>query len=294
MPLLSMLVLVLAAASASAQSSITPLLWKVTSPQGAVYLYGTVHVGAPDFYPLPKEVESAFNNSRVVALEADPSNQANLTSALAKAGYSAGQSIEQFIAPDLVDDLKRTLPALGVPFDSARRMKPYLLSMVMTVIELGRMGYDAQMGIDMHLAQRAKREGKALIELESMAAQLTLFDALAPDQQESMLRTTLQSMRTKELQTNLAQLIAAWRAGDEIRLMELVEHDMRDFAPSFRDEFKWVFYDKRNQEMANRIVAFLNDAQGPHFVAVGAGHLPGDTGIVALLRKQGYEITRVR
>src|SRR5712664_3936084 len=66
-------------------------LWEVTSLTNRAYLYGTVHAGKKEWYPLPKEVEDAFNDSKVLVVEADVSN----TAAMAKYGSSA-----TYTAPD--------------------------------------------------------------------------------------------------------------------------------------------------------------------------------------------------
>lgn len=271
-----------------------PLLWLATSATNVVYLYGTIHVGNSTFYPLHPSVEEAFERSPIVALEADPTNQADLAAALSRAGYRAPDRIEAHISAALAADLRGTLPGLGFPLEAARMMKPYLLSMALSMRELSKMGYDAQYGLDFHFAQRAQRDGKKLLELESMRGQLELFDSLPADMQEAMLRATLNAIRTGTLRRDLADLIAAWQAGDTGQLLEIMDRDTRDLPPAARDTFKRTFFDARNQAMAARIAEFLQSGRQPHFVAIGAGHLPGETGIVSLLRGMGFAVSRVK
>lgn len=291
---LSLLLLIALPATTLAQAGSQPLLWKATSATNVVWLYGTIHVGNKAFYPLHPNVEEAFDRARVVALEADPTNQSDLADALARAGYRPPDRIDNHISPDLVRDLRAALPGLGLPLEAARMMKPYLLSMALSMRELSKMGYDAQYGLEVHFAQRTLRHGKKLLELESMRGQLELFDALAPDMQEAMLRSTLDAIRSGSLRRDLTDLIAAWRAGDEAGLMEMIERDSRDLPAAVRDEYRRIFYDRRNEAMAARIAAFLESSRDAHFVAVGAGHLPGDSGIIALLRNKGFAVSRVK
>lgn len=279
---------------ALAQAGSQPLLWKATSATNVVWLYGTIHVGNKSFYPLHPSVEEAFQRARVVALEADPTNQSDLAEALARAGYRPPDRIDDHISADLLRDLRSVLPGVGIPLEAARMMKPYLLSMALSMRELSRMGYDAQWGLEIHLAQRSSQQGKSLLELESMRAQLDLFDALPADTQEAMLRSTLDAIRSGSIRRDLHDLITAWKAGDEHGLMAIMDRDTRDLPPAVRDEYRRVFYDNRNEAMAGRIAQILESGRDPHFVAVGAGHLPGDTGIVALLRKKGFAVSRVK
>ncbi len=279
---------------ACAQVGSQPLLWKATSANNVVYLYGTIHIGSRAFYPLHPAVEQAFAQSKVVALEADPTNQTNIAAALAQAGYRPPDRIEHHISPQLASALSRSLPALGLPMEAARLMKPYLLSMVLSMMEVGKLGYDVRLGLDIHFARRTQRDGKKLVELESMEVQLALFDALSPEVQEAMLKSTLESIASGSMARDLTDLIGAWKAGDEARLLESMNRDTRDLPAPAREEMMRIFYSSRNEAMAEKISDMLLTGSEPHFVAVGAGHLPGDTGIVAQLRKKGFEVMRLR
>ncbi len=279
---------------ACAQVGSQPLLWKAVSATNIVYLYGTIHVGNRAFYPLHPAVEQAFAQSKVVALEADPTDQTNLAAALAQAGYRPPDRIENHVSPQLARTLSKSLPALGLPMEAARLMKPYLLSMVLSIMEVAKLGYDAQLGLDIHFAQRTQRDGKKLVELESIAAQLALFDALSPEVQETMLKSTLETIASGAMARDLTDLIDAWKTGDERRLLEVMNRDTRDLPAAAREEMIRVFYRNRNEAMTEKITEMLLSSSEPHFVAVGAGHLPGETGIVALLRKKGFEVSRLR
>ncbi len=279
---------------AGAQVGSQPLLWKATSANNIVYLYGTIHVGSRAFFPLHPAVEQAFAQSKVVALEADPTNQTNIAAALTQAGYRPPDRIENHISAQLASALSKSLPSLGLPMEAARLMKPYLLSMALSMMEVGKLGYDVRLGLDIHFAQRTQRDGKKLVELESMAAQLALFDALSSEVQEAMLKSTLEGVTSGSMARDLTDLIGAWKTGDETRLLEAMNRDTRDLPAAAREELVRIFYRNRNEAMTEKISDMLLTGSEPHFVAVGAGHLPGDMGIVALLRKKGFEVSRLQ
>ena len=84
---------------ACAQSGSTPLIWEVRSPTNTVYLFGTIHVGARKMYPLSPAVEQAYAASHVLALEADPTDQAAALAARPALGvHAAGQSGQSHLA----------------------------------------------------------------------------------------------------------------------------------------------------------------------------------------------------
>ena len=276
---------------AYAQGS-TPLIWEVRSPTTIVYLFGTIHVGARKMYPLGPVVEQAYAASRLLALEADPTDQAVALAAVQHSAYTPPDNLARHISPALMEDVKKAAPALGLPIEYARSMRPQLLSMTMAMMEIGREGYDPGLGLDMHFARRAKQDGKPIIELESIAGQLALLDSFSPELQEAMLRTTVDSIGDGSLANDLRDLVSAWTSGDATGLEAQLDKETEGLSPAQVAEMRERLYDARNREMTDKIVAMLvgNDAV---FVAVGAGHLLGATGIVELLRQKGYAVKRL-
>ena len=277
---------------AYAQGGSTPLIWEVRSPTTTVYLFGTIHVGARKMYPLSPAVEHAYAASRLLALEADPTDQAVALAAIQHSAYAPPDNLAKHISPALMEDVKKAAPALGLPIEYARAMRPHLLSMTMAMMEIGREGYDPSLGLDMHFARRAKQEGKSIIELESIPGQLALLDSFSPDLQEAMLRATVDSIGDGSLANDLRDLVSAWTTGDANGLATQLDKETEGLSPAQVAEMRERLYDARNREMADKIVAMLagNDTV---FVAVGAGHLLGSAGFVELLRQKGYALKRL-
>jgi len=289
------LALALAALSpllALAQSGSTPLLYEVRSATNTVYLFGTIHVGARRLYPLSAQVEQAFARARVLALEADPADTNDATAAMQQGMYAAPDSLAAHISPQLYAQLEAVLPRVGLPIEFARAMKPYLLAMSIAMMEVQRLGYDPALGLDAHFATRAHAEGKPIVELESMAQQMALFADLSPGIQEEMLHLAVDGVVSGGTATEVADLVKAWSTGDVDGIASSVLEELADLSPPAAEALRERLYDRRNIAMAEKVTAMLAGSE-PHFVAIGAGHLVGPTGLPELLRKQGFVVKRL-
>jgi len=289
------LALALAALSpllALAQAGSTPLLYEVRSASNTVYLFGTIHVGARRLYPLSKPVEEAFASARVLALEADPADPNDAAAAMKQGMYAAPDTLADHVSPELFAQLQAVLPRVGLPIEFARAMKPYLLAMTIAMMEVQRLGYDPALGLDVHFATRARSQGKPIVELESMAEQMALFAGLSPDIQEAMLQQALDGVANGQIGAEVAELVKAWAAGDVNGIERSVLEELEDLPPPAAQALRERLYERRNVEMAQKVSAMLAGSE-PHFVAIGAGHLVGPTGLPELLRKQGFTVRRL-
>jgi hypothetical protein len=291
----AVLALALAALSpllAFAQAGSTPLLYEVRSPTNTVYLFGTIHVGARALYPLSAQVEASFARAQVLALEADPTEDASATAAMALGMYTPPDTLADHISAELYAQVQAVLPQVGLPIEFARGMKPYLLAMTIAILEIQRLGYDPALGLDAHFARRARAESKPIVQLESMEQQMALFEGLPSATQEGLLRMAVTGVADGDLAVEVSELMAAWKAGDVPGIQRSVTRELEDLPPPAAEALRERLYDRRNHDMAAKVSAMLAGSQ-PHFVAVGAGHLVGPTGLPELLRKQGYDVRRL-
>ncbi len=289
----AMLVLVLGARPAGAAPDDRGLLWEVRSARTTVYLLGTLHVGREDLYPLPAAVENAYAAAGTLALEVDPTQDRPLPpAARAAAFYTSPDTLDRHLSPALNQNLQEVIEQMGFAGHFPRDMKPAMAAMLLTVIEAGRAGLDPRLGIDAHLARRAREDGKKIVELESATAQLMLLDELGLDNQAALLAATVEGVRSGQLGRNIALLLDAWRRGESDRVMELSRHELEflpdEVAATLRDRF----FDERNRAMAVRIESLLGQDRVV-VVAVGAGHMGGPEGLVALLRARGFAVRQI-
>jgi hypothetical protein len=91
--------------------------------------------------------------------------------------------------------------------------------------------------------------------------------------------------------SSLNDAFTAWKTGDTAKMYKFVNQivsEHPDLAP-----YNKILLDDRNKGMANRLEEIMKIKQGPYFVAVGSGHMVGDTGLVSLLKKQGFTVQQV-
>ncbi len=274
-----------------AQTDVRPPLWEVRDGDTIAYLFGTIHVGSADFYPLPQSVQTAFRRSDTLAMEVDSANAQEASSAVAIALYAPPDGIENHLDPALLARVTELSRLYGLEFQRLRRMKPYLLMFTFTMFEYGRLGYDAKYGLDAHFAQRAQREGKRVVALESMTQQMTMLDNLSPALQAAMLQVTVDEIVNREVPVLVNGMITAWRAGDTKKLNKVLRAEERKLPRALAKEFRFRFLAERNSFMAQQIDSMIRSGQRV-FVAVGALHMIGTGSIPALLREKGYVVRR--
>ncbi len=289
--LIAGLALGMLAAAGSAQekgaAGQTGFIWKVRSKTATVYLLGTVHLAKPGIYPLAKTVEDCFAKADTLAVEANLTevDKGRLQQLItATATYGADDTLEKHISDATYELVKGELEGNGLPIEEFNKIKPWFLALTLTTLELGKLGYDPNYGLDRYFTEKAQGK-KRIVELESFDYQINLLNSFSDWEQDLFLLYTVRELAT--LKKEADAMLATWKAGDAsgmeaIISRELVEH------PELATIYEKLFY-ARNRAMAGKIERFLQ-SKGTTFVAVGAGHLVGPQGLVELLRGKGYSV----
>ncbi|MBY0550073.1 MAG: TraB/GumN family protein [Candidatus Obscuribacterales bacterium] len=267
-------------------------LWKVTSDKGTAYLIGTLHMVRGSFYPLPKEMETAFHQSEFLVLEIDLSktDPSVMQKLLATKGiYPSGDSLSKHLTEASRKALSEYLTRQGQPIAAYDKMRPWLVALLLTKGELQKMGFQPELGIDQHFLHEARATEKKVLGLETEEFQISLLAGFPDDLQDEMLRLTL--LEVKELRTVADDMMAKWRAGDDKGLDFVLTKDTRKH-PELQPVQEKMLYE-RNVTMTAKIEEMLATGK-THFVAVGSGHMVGEKGIIASLRKKGYQVEQVK
>ena len=263
-------------------------LWKASRGQGVVYLVGSVHLLTKDYYPLSPVLEVAFKESDLLVEEVDI---AEMTSAdnqlgiLMRGMLPAGQSLETVIAADTFGLVSRRLGELGMPVEPLKRFKPWMLALTLLSLEWQKAGFDPDLGLDKHFYDRARAEGKPVQGLETLDFQISRFDGMTPNEQDRLLAQTLKELDTQR--SAVTTLANAWKAGDAATVERIVLQDVRQEPRMYQR----LLVD-RNRNWFPTIEA-LFARRGRAFVVVGAAHLVGADGLIAMLRARGYAVEQL-
>ena len=267
-------------------------LFKISDGHHTLYLFGTIHVGTADFYPLAPQVMQALDRAPAVALELDPTKLDSLQAAILQYGiYPSGQSFRTALSAPLQEQLLRVLAQYQLAPESIERMRPWMIASLLTVQEAEGLGFQSQLAVDSYLADAIRERHKPVIELEGAARQMALFAALSPAQESLLLEDTIKELNNAESATELKAMAQCWRRGDLKGLADLLndKHDDASFVATFTRE---VLLNQRNPYLAERIAALLKQEDGI-FAAIGMLHLTGNDGVPALLQQRGLMVERI-
>jgi len=280
--------------AAAAKPSDTPrgTLYQVSSAGHTAYLFGTIHVGRADFFPLEPRAEKALADAKVLAMEVDMSDKTGFMQAGLKYGmYPSGDTLDKHVSPETLQHLQKTLDTLGLPAAAMWRMKPWMVANALIIMQLEKQGYHTDLATEMYLMSSAEKQHKDVVGLETVEFQLSLFDGLTEKQQEQYLNDNLDEMQSGEEGKKTEELINAWASADEKTFAALLAEAREDKTESGQF-FMRELIDKRNPAMADKVEKLLKENKSS-FVAVGLLHLVGDNGLPQLLSKRGYQVTRI-
>lgn len=273
---ISVLALLLLAQSSFAAEK--GLLWKVEAPNGKVsYLFGTMHSDDPRINDYPKVLTQALESADAFMMEALPPREPDVF-------FMKDMTNAQLLHEDELDKLRDLADFHSMNFNTAMHMKPWLLAVV---FDLPKPQSDFSQ--DSMLAAMARDKGKEGYALESADEHFSALDAISLDEQIVMLRAVLKrSQADKERDFEI--LMNAYLAGDSEKIAHVDEKITRGMlSKELWDKMRAKILDERNLLMAERMAKQTTATST--FVAVGASHLAGKTGLVAKLREKGFKLS---
>ncbi len=280
----------IAAVTAAAADTKPIFLWKCKKGNQVIYLLGTIHVARPGFYPLPREMESALNDSSILFVEADVlQDSGKVNDTLRRIGlYTPPATLTDNLSPSTADALNQYIEWSGESLSMYQPYKPWVVSQILSSGAIRKAGYKPELGIDRHLLSKAHASAKKIIALESLESQLNLVSSFDKTTQEKQLLGSIISLRDSK--SDMEKIENSWKNGDASALASLGINDVD--ADKDIQNAKVALLDKRNSAMLAELNKHL-PSQGSVMVAVGAAHLVGDHGLVAKLKEQDYTVEQV-
>jgi hypothetical protein len=261
-------------------------LWQVeTSLNSAVFLLGSLHVLKSDAYPLAKAINGAYSLSQKVVFETDlaammdPAVQAKM---MAMGLYPEGQTLFQNISDEMRSELKKKMTDLGMPMEHFGRFRPWFIAVTLTALELQRLGFSPEYGIDVHFYGRAGSDQKEIGYLESVDFQLDLLGKMNAHDQNAFLGQTLKDL---DVAAQMADdMLKNWEKGDADNLYAILFKSFEGYPQIANRLLR-----RRNLDWVKKIEEMMTEDKNI-FIIVGAGHLIGPGSVVALLKEKGYKV----
>ncbi|WP_404837029.1 TraB/GumN family protein [Aeromonas media] len=261
-----------------------PAFYRISKGNEQHWLLGSIHAGKPSLYPLPDPVERAWQQSRALVMEVDMTHisQAQWQEMGAITRLVDGKTLKDHLPIDLY---RRTLIAAGqngLTESMLAPLRPWFAAITLTQAALERTGYRGEFGVDQHFARRANDGGKPIVGLETLLEQLGYLASVG-DNQTLMLESTLDEL--PELKTGFDAVMKAWQEGDQATLINLLKEEMA--PPKLQAWLEQTLLAERNRNWVKK----WPDLPDESFIVVGALHLYGEQGLLALLEQQGWRIT---
>ena len=258
------------------------LLWRVSKVGSAPsFVFGTIHVADESITQLPEKVISALKSSGTFVMEALPEPSEMMTYA-SRMYFSDGQKLNDLLSRALFEELVRLLKNYHLSADIVTLIKPWAAFLTLN--------YPSQSGqiLDYKLLEIARENGAELKGLESVDEQLDIFDNLELEKQIKLLSDTVCHYEVVEDDFDLMKSMYLDR--DVSGLYAYAQRYSQPEDELYNELIKKLLID-RNYIMAERMQAELDN--GRAFIAIGAMHLAGDEGVLAILAKNEYKISLV-
>lgn len=261
-------------------------VWKVSQANRHFYLGGTLHILGESDYPLPTAFDAAYGKSDVLIFETDiekSRDPAFTKTFMEKLVYADNRTLKKLLTPDTFQALNIFAADRGIAVEAMERFKPGLVLISLTMIEAKKLGA-AGTGVDEFFFSKATRDKKKMGYLESPEEQIALFEKMGTGNEDALISYIIEDL--KRLPVLLPVIKAAWKKGDGPGLDRAILGPLKHDLPQL---YHSVFV-ARNQKWMPGIRQLAATPQ-VEFILVGAGHLAGEQGLLALLKNQGFTIT---
>lgn len=256
------------------------LFWAIESGGEATgYLLGTIHSEDPRVLEFTDQFIAALSGSDRFAMELVP-NLPTLARLATRMNLAAGEELSSIIGAERFEAVATALATHGIPRAMVSRMKPWA-AMITLSVPAPETGFF----MDFSLSLRASGNGLEVIGLETLDEQLSFLENMPLEHQLDMLDQAVQEY--SQLGEIHAQMVETYLAGDLAALQSYTEDQLSELGDA-GEYFISAGIEARNRRMIGRLVEALGS--GTVFAAVGALHLPGEQGLIKLLRQEGYSL----
>ncbi len=263
-------------------------LWRIETDKNTVYFLGSIHMLKKECYPLDPAIQDAYNDAQTVVFEVNidssQSSQAQ-QKIMVKAISKDNTSLKDKLSTDTYQRAAQILKEAGANILQFDMFEPWFFSISLMAMKIQQLGFDPSYGIDYHFFNKAKKDGKQISSLETIDFQISLFDELNSEDQEAMVKQTLDEIDL--LEEELQKMIDLWIKGDAEKLEQMVLKSFKNHPHIYH-----TFLIERNKTWIDKIETLLEGDENSLIIS-GTAHLLGDRGVLSLLEKKGYTVKQL-
>jgi hypothetical protein len=194
-------------------------------------------------------------------------------------------SLESLMGPESWREATALADDLGIELARLAAAKPWYAALTIANLEMIRLGFRPEHGIEQHFARRCLQDDKPIHGLETLDYQLGIFDSMPLADQRRLLLQTLED--ATRMEADMDGLIETWNQGDAGTLGELLGEGFEDYASLYE-----TLVVGRNREWLPKVESWA-DRAGTTLVVVGALHLVGEDSLIEMLTARGHRIRRL-
>lgn len=260
------------------------LLWeiKANNKSKPSYLFGTIHLICPTDFSLSDSLKSAIKKTDQVALEVDMDDPGMMATMMKSMNMPDGNELKKLVTePEYAKITQFYKDSVGIGIAMFEKVKPFVLMgpLFNAVLACQPQSYE------MSLVELAGKQKAEIIGLETIEEQMALFDSVPYKDQIKIILTMIDSL--PQARKEFKELVALYKTQNINDLYKMTLKSEFDL-----DGNEEVLLFARNQKWISRIQKIMTEK--PTFFAVGAAHLGGERGVIALLRKEGYLVRAVK
>lgn len=259
------------------------LLWEVSGNglSSPSYLYGTIHMICKEDFIFSPTLQQKAKEAKNIYLELDMDDPSMMVK-MATMAMMKNKSLKQLVSPEDYKILSSFIKdSVGIPMMVADMMKPITL---MSMLYLKILPCEEKESYEMKFVEMAKADQKNIEGLESIEDQMNVFNKIPDSTQARMIVEMVKNMGEQRKQ--FSEMVEAYKKQDLKSLSEKMSE-----SPEWKG-FEDILLVNRNKNWISRMETAMKS--GTQLFAVGAGHLPGQEGVIMLLRDKGYKVTPIR
>jgi uncharacterized protein YbaP (TraB family) len=258
-------------------------------PYNTSYIFGTIHIIEKEHFFLPEAFEKSMSEVSRLVFEIDMKDMTDISQQmgmLTKAFMKDNLRLGDLLSEEDYGVVKDHFEEMGLPMIFLDRIKPLFLS-VFAGGDLDPMSLQSGdfLSYELELSEKAENQGKETGGLESIDYQLSLFDSIPYKDQAVML---VESIKTSSESDGMLEELTRQYTSQDLKQMH--DYTLKEES-GMMDHAEILLYD-RNSNWIPVMREFMKNE--PVLFAVGAGHLGGHKGVLALLRSQGFEVTPLK